>query len=347
MYGGGSPTGTSTTVLTSGGNPNGCLEATMTTTTGSDYYGGQAQLETVSENTDLNPADYVLSFDAYGSQAANIQFSIQTWPDEYFGGSGPVINATVNDQLTAANTWQTFKVNLGNLTSASPTGATWQLSFQINAWQWGGAGYADTLKIDNIVLTHLANNLVLTSSVNPSAFGANVRFTGAVVTNGVTAGNANGQVIFSYAGGPFSTNSVGGGSAISSSISNLPVGSDTIIGVYSGGNYSASTNTLIQIVNPPSSSGMAQPNLPLYTDNLVNGFQDWSWATVNLGILNPPPHSGTYSISVDDGGYQALVLHSGDCNTGPYTSLSFWINGGSGGQKVQVWGLIDGDNQVA
>src|SRR5580698_6455711 len=84
-YGGGSPTGTATTVLTSGGNPNGCLQVTMTTTTGSDYYAGQAQLETVSGNTDSNPADYTLSFDAYGSQAANIQFSIQSWPNDYFG----------------------------------------------------------------------------------------------------------------------------------------------------------------------------------------------------------------------------------------------------------------------
>ena len=345
-YGGGSPTGTSTTVLTSGGNPNGCLQVTMTTTTGSDYYAGQAQLMTVSGNTDSNPADYTLSFDACGSQAASIQLSVQTWQNNYFGGS-EVINATINDQLTAANTWQTFEVNLGNITSASPTGATWQLSFQLNAWQWGGAGFADTLKIDNIVLTHLGNNLVLTSSANPSAFDASVRFTATVVTNGVTAGNANGQVIFSYVGGPFSTNTVSGGSATSSFISNLPVGTDTITGVYSGGNYPADTNTLLQVVNPPSSSGIAQSNLPIYTDNLVNGFQNWSWATINLETLNPAPHSGTYSISVTDDGNQALALVSPDFNTGPYASLSFWINGGSGGQQVQVWGLLDGNAQVA
>jgi alpha-L-arabinofuranosidase len=347
MYGGGSPTGTSTTVLTSGGNPNGCLEVTMTTTTGSDYYAGQAQLGSVSGNTDSNPGDYTLSFDAYGSQAANIQFSIQTWPNDYFGGSGPVINATVNDQLNAANTWQTFKLNLGTVTSASANGGTWQLSFQVNAWQWGGAGFTDTLKIDNIILAHLGNNLVLTSSANASAFDASVKFTATVVTNGVTASNATGQVIFSYVGGPFSTNTLSNGSATSSSISNLPVGTDTITGVYSGGNYPAATNTLDQIVNPPSSSGAAQSNLPIYTDNLVNGFQNWSWATVNLEILNPPPHSGTYCISVSDAGYQALAFGSDDFNTGPYTSLSFWINGGTGGQNVQVWGLLDGENQVA
>lgn len=70
-YGGGG-TNTSTTILTSGGNPNGCFQVQITTTTGGDYYAGQAQLQTVSGNTDANPADYVLSFDAYGSQAANV-----------------------------------------------------------------------------------------------------------------------------------------------------------------------------------------------------------------------------------------------------------------------------------
>ena len=144
----------------------------------------------------------MLSFDAKGSQAANIQFMIQTWPNNYFGGSGPVINATVNDQLTAANTWQTFSVNLGSITAASPAGATWQLEFQINASQWGGAGHTDTLTIDNIVLVHIGNFIVLTSSLNPSTYGAGVTFTATVQTNGVTAGNATGQVVFSLGGRP-------------------------------------------------------------------------------------------------------------------------------------------------
>jgi hypothetical protein len=155
-YSGGSPTGCTNYVIASGGNPNGCWQETMTATTWSDWYGGQVQLMTVFGNTDTNPANYVLSFDAYGSQAANIQLFIQTWPGNDFGGSGPVINATVNDQLTAANTWQTFSVNLGSMTTASPTGATWQFGFQLSSWQWGGPGLIDTLKIDNIKLMHLA-----------------------------------------------------------------------------------------------------------------------------------------------------------------------------------------------
>ena len=130
-YSGGSPTATAKTVLSSGGNPNGCFQVTMTTTTANDVFAGQVQLETVAGATDLNPSDYVLSFDAYGSQAANIQLLIQTWPQDYFGGTGPVVNATVNDQLTSAYVWQTFKLNLGTVTTASPIGGTWQLSFQV------------------------------------------------------------------------------------------------------------------------------------------------------------------------------------------------------------------------
>ena len=281
-YSGGSPTATSNAVQASGGNPNGCWQETMTATTSSDYYTGQVQLMTVSGNTDPNPSDYVLSFDAKGSQAANIQLIIQAWPNNYFGGT-QTIQATANDQLNAANAWQTFSVNLGSITGSSPTGATWQLNFQINASQWGGAGHTDTLTIDNIILVHLGNSIVLTSSANPSADGGSVAFTATVKTNGVTAGNATGTVVFSSAySGPFSTNTVSGGSATSSSITNLPVGTDLITAVYSGGNYPGGTNMLNQVVNAPSGPSLAQANLPIYTDNLVNGFQNWSWATVNL-----------------------------------------------------------------
>ena len=344
-YSGGSPTATSNTVLTSGGNPNGCWQETMKATTGSDSYTGQLQLMTVSGNTDTNPADYALSFDAKGSQAANIQFILQTWQNTYFGGS-QTIQATTNDQLTAANTWQTFSVNLGRITTNSPTGATWQLEFQLNASQWGGPGITDTLTIDNITLVHLASTALI-SSVNPSTYGGSVTFTNLVQTNGVTAGNATGNVVFSSASGPFSTNTVTGGIATSAAITNLPVGTDLITAMYSSGNYPAGTNTMYQTVNPPPGPGIAQANLPIYTDNLVNGFQNWIWATVNLEN-GSPVHSGSYSISVTDGGNQALYLEHPDFNTSPYASLSFWINGGSaGGQQVQVYGLLDGANQTA
>jgi hypothetical protein len=313
----------------------------MTPTSGSDYYAGQLQLMTVAGNMDENPGNYVLSFDAKGSQSGIIQLSIQTWPNDYFGGTGPVINATINEQLTAPNSWQTFSVNLGTITTASAEGATWQLNFAMTASQWGGIGPTDVLTVDNLVLTHLNKGLSVSSSANPSDFAVGVTFAAAVVTNGVTAANASGTVVFSSASGPFSTNAVAGGSAISAALTNLPVGANTITAVYAGGNYPAATNTLTQMVNAPTSPGVAQNGLPLYTDNLVNGFQNWSWATVDL-LSIAPVHSGNYAIAVTDGGDQALAFNRSEFNSSPYANLTFWVNGGSGGgQLLQVSGLLD------
>jgi hypothetical protein len=346
-YSGGSPNNTTNLVLASGGNPNGCWQESMTPTTTGDSYVGQVQLMSVTGNTDTNPANYMLSFDAKGSQAGNIQLIIQTWPNNYFGGTGPVINASDNNQLTAANTWQTFSVNLGTLTTASAGGATWQIQFGISASQWGGVGPVDVLTVDNIILTHLNKGLSVSSSANPSAFNAAVTFTAAVVTNGVTAGDATGTVVFSSAAGPFSTNVVSSGTATSSALTNLPVGANAVTGAYSGGNYPAATNTLTQMVNAPTTPGVAQSGLSLYTDNLVNGFQNWSWATVNLLNL-APVHSGSYAIAVTDGGGQALAFNRAQFNSSPYASLTFWVNGGSsGGQLLKVSGLLDYNAQTA
>jgi alpha-L-arabinofuranosidase len=252
----------------------------------------------------------------------------------------------VSDQLLAANTWQTFKVNLGSITTASPTGATWQFSYQMIASQWGGVGFTSTLAIDNLTLTHLANPLTLASSANPSAYQAPVTFTATVTSNGVTAGNATGTVVFSAPSGPFSTNSVASGAATSAAISSLPVGTDAITALYSGGNYPAGTNVINQFVSAPTGPGIAQANLPIYTDNLVNGFQNWSWATVNFANFSPV-HSGSYSIAVTDGGYQGLSFQRSDFSTAPYSSISFWANGGtSGGQLAQVYGTLDDNGQA-
>ncbi len=341
-YSGGSPTGGANFVLATGGNPNGCWQEIVTTTTSSDYYTGQLGLMTVSGITDPNPADYVLSFDAQGSRAAAIQFMIQTWPDNYFGGTGPVINATTNCQLKAANTWQTFNINLGSVTTASTVAATWQLEFQINASLWGGPGFTDTLSIDNIILTQV-RGLAVTPSANASPFGSNVTFMATVLTNGTTANNATGLVVFYTPSGAFSTNTVTGGIATSSAITTLPTGTDLITAIYSGGNFPAITNTISYLITAPPQDGLS-----IYTDNLVNGFQNWSWATVDLANTNPV-RSGSYSISVTDGGnYQALVFEHPDLNTTPYSSLSFWVNGGAtGGQRLEVWGVLDGANLVA
>jgi O-glycosyl hydrolase len=99
------------------------------------------------------------------------------------------------------------------------------------------------------ILIISSSALGLASSVNPSPYGGGVTFTATVQTNGAIAGDATGQVVFASASGPFSTNAMSGGSATSASITNLPVGTDLITAIYSGGNYPGGTNTLNQVVN--------------------------------------------------------------------------------------------------
>ena len=88
----------------------------------------------------------------------------------------------------------------------------------------------------------------------------------------------------------------------------------------------------------------AQSGFPVYTDNLVNGFQDWSFNSTR-NFSNPTPtNSGSHSISVTiTSGFGALDLEQpSDFNTTLYSSISFWINGGAvGGQRLQIFIRLD------
>src|ERR1051326_733810 len=87
-----------------------------------------------------------------------------------------------------------------------------------------------------------------------------------------------------------------------------------------------------------STSLFAQVDVPIYGDVLQNGWQNWSWATVNLANTQPV-HSGTHSISVSAGPWQAFYAAHDAFNTSGYTNLVFWVNGGaSGGQHIQIAG---------
>lgn len=110
--------------------------------------------------------------------------------------------------------------------------------------------------------------------------------------------------------------------------------------LYVGNIYLTSSQPTIP---PPPLNGDA-----IYVDSLVSGWQNWSWATVNLGNTSPV-HTGTSSIAVTAGAnYQALYLEHTNMSTVPFQSLTFWINGGSaGGQLVQVYGLLNNTAQVS
>ena len=64
----------------------------------------------------------------------------------------------------------------------------------------------------------------------------------------------------------------------------------------------------------------------VYSDQLDNGWQNWSWATV--GFANKTPvHGGSNSILVSDttSSSQALYLHHNAMDSSLYQSLNFWI----------------------
>lgn len=83
----------------------------------------------------------------------------------------------------------------------------------------------------------------------------------------------------------------------------------------------------------------AQAPLPLYTDKLVNAFQDWSWGTRNLANTSPTVSNVNYSVSLNGTAWNvALSLYHPDFNATIYSNLVFWANGGTnGGQVLQVY----------
>jgi len=87
-------------------------------------------------------------------------------------------------------------------------------------------------------------------------------------------------------------------------------------------------------------SGVAQGSLNIYSDGLLNGFADWSYATRSL--VNPSPvHAGTYSISVNASYWQAISFHHPNFDSTPYKSLTFWVNSGTGGQVLWVYAYLN------
>lgn len=92
------------------------------------------------------------------------------------------------------------------------------------------------------------------------------------------------------------------------------------------------------------SQAQTNDDLIIYDDMLENGWENWSWADVNLSNTDPVL-SSPYSISVTEGAYTALYLEHSPFPTTSwgYTNLSFWANGGdNGGQVVTLQCTLSG-----
>lgn len=85
---------------------------------------------------------------------------------------------------------------------------------------------------------------------------------------------------------------------------------------------------------PPPVNGMA-----IYQDGLVNGWNNWSWASVNTAS-SATVHTGSTSIAVDADAFEALYLQHAAMPTDAFATLNFWIHGGAtGGQTLNVQAL--------
>ena len=95
---------------------------------------------------------------------------------------------------------------------------------------------------------------------------------------------------------------------------------------------------------------VAAQDMTIYSDSsLQNGWQNWSWdTTVNFGNTNPV-YSGSSSAAVTiSAAWGALYLNHAAFNSGTYSNLVFWINGGTnGGQQLLVAGHAGGAQQLS
>jgi alpha-L-arabinofuranosidase len=85
----------------------------------------------------------------------------------------------------------------------------------------------------------------------------------------------------------------------------------------------------------------AQTDISIYSDApLSGGWQDWSWAGRDFAST-ANVHSGTTAIAVTASAWSALSLQHDAFDTTGYGKVTFWINGGAGGQTVLVKATLD------
>ncbi|HEU4729783.1 MAG TPA: hypothetical protein VFT22_17930 [Kofleriaceae bacterium] len=98
----------------------------------------------------------------------------------------------------------------------------------------------------------------------------------------------------------------------------------------------AVTRSAVVAPPPPLDHGMA-----MYDDAFAEGWQNWSWASVNVANISPVS-SGASSIAVRAGPFTALAFHHAAIDTSMYESLTFWVNPGRGKQQLNLRAVLSG-----
>ncbi len=96
---------------------------------------------------------------------------------------------------------------------------------------------------------------------------------------------------------------------------------------------------LAAVLMPLGALAQAASPFAVYDNELKPGWQNWSWAKVET----PPTAGEVKPLKVQGDAWSALSLHHDAFSTGPYTKLSFYINGGAeAGQRLAVKAMADG-----
>ncbi|MBX7135587.1 MAG: hypothetical protein K1X67_23210 [Fimbriimonadaceae bacterium] len=92
-----------------------------------------------------------------------------------------------------------------------------------------------------------------------------------------------------------------------------------------------------------SAWSFGQTDMPLYTDALQNGWQDWSWCTRDLNSTDYV-NSGARSTKITMGAWQGFYLSRGAMSTASYDSLRFYIHGGTvNGRNLRIQPIVGGN----
>jgi hypothetical protein len=150
-----------------------------------------------------------------------------------------------------------------NVTVASGTGGLSAATVGTNSITSAGnlvlgglaaGNYTLTGASGSVIITQAESSVILASSGNPSAYSASVTFSATVTGADIPTGT----VEFLTNNALFDTETLSNGMAASISTATLPVGTNTISGIYSGdGNYLGGTNNLSQVVKAPQFSGIS------------------------------------------------------------------------------------------
>ncbi len=232
-------------------------------------------------------------------------------------GASVIFTATVSAP-TATGT-VTFSdgatvLGTGSLSGGTATFSTATLAFgahSITAAYGGNANFAASTSAPITQNVNLAaTTTVVTSSLNPSTYGASVIFTATV-----SAPTATGTVTFSDGATVLGTGSLSGGTATFSTAA-LAGGPHSITAAYGGNaNFGASTSAPItQTVNPAATTTVVTSNLNPST---------YGAAVIFMATVSAPTATGTVTFS--DG---ATVLGTGSLSGGTATFSTAALAGG-------------------